>query len=533
VLSDGGLMRNLPVDIARGLCADVVIAVSLLAPPPAPEDLRGSVALAARSLDVMIDANQRAQLSTLTDRDVSIVVPMGDIGSASFERVADAIPLGRTAALAQAENLRRYALPEQEYLAWRSRVERPITSSMQVSDVKLAGLKRVSPDYVRAQLVNIAPGNVVTPAQIVEDTGRIYALGDFERVDYRVTADQAIEIRPVEKSWGPDFVWFDLGMAGNFGSDLQTAIRAEHRRTWLNQRGGEWQNVVQLGHKIELRTELYQPLDMRQRYFVRPRVRFERMLQDIYDDGDQVATYAFREFYGELAFGLNLGTRAQFSAGLRRGDIKASAESGFGLLLGDYGTSDTSLVADMTYDTRDSVAAPTGGTYMYARYIDSQDWLSGEEDYSLVEGLVSRSFPWRGDALTLVAGGGADLNGTLPPTAQFSLGGIRSFPGLRSGEVRGDSYWFAGTRYGWKLADIQSLFDQALYVGLRLNVSRVGSRIDDSDDGTLYGASTALGGNTPVGPFLLSLGYVDNGSWQLQFAIGRPVDEGSILDEMF
>ena len=41
----------------------------------------------------------------------------------------------------------------------------------------------------------------------------------------------------------------------------------------------------------------------------------------------------------------------------------------------------------------------------------------------------------------------------------------------------------------------------------------------------------AQGGRTPVGPFLLSLGFVDNGSWQLQFTRGRPVAEGSLLDE--
>ena len=38
VLSDGGMMRNLPVDIARELCAEVVIAVSLASPPPPPPD---------------------------------------------------------------------------------------------------------------------------------------------------------------------------------------------------------------------------------------------------------------------------------------------------------------------------------------------------------------------------------------------------------------------------------------------------------------------------------------------------------------
>src|SRR5690606_19796624 len=90
VLSDGGMMRNLPVDVARNLCADVVIAVSLASPPPKLEDLGSATTLAGRSLDVMIDANTRAQIASLSDRDVSIVVPMGDIGSAAFDRVPDA-----------------------------------------------------------------------------------------------------------------------------------------------------------------------------------------------------------------------------------------------------------------------------------------------------------------------------------------------------------------------------------------------------------------------------------------------------------
>jgi NTE family protein len=535
VLSDGGMMRNLPVDIARELCADVVIAVSLSTPPPVAADLRTSVALAGRSLDVMIDANQRAQIRTLTDRDVSIVVPMGDIGSASFERVPDAIPLGRAAALTHVEQLRRYSVPEEQYLAWRASVGRPVTSSIRVLDVKVVGQERVNPEYVQAQLENVAPGRDVTPAQIVADTGRIFALGDFEKVDYSLqgTADaRAIEIRAIEKSGGPDFLRFDLGLAGNFGSDLQTVVRGEHHRTWINQRGGEWRNVVQIGHNIELETNIYQPIDVRQRFFVRPGVSFDRTLEDIYDDGDGVARYALKELYGRLDFGMNFGTRAQVTAGIRRGRIEADREAGSPLLPEDFSSTDSNVILNLVYDTRDSIALPTSGTFLNARYVDSGSWLSGDENYEILEGVVTRSFPFRGDALTLIAGGGADLDGTLPPTELFSFGGVRSFPGLRSGEIRGASYWFAGTRYNWKLADIQSLFGQALYAGFRLNAGRMGSRIDVSDDDVLYGASTSIGGNTPVGPFLLSLGYVNNDSWELQFAIGRPVDEGSILDKI-
>ena len=56
--------------------------------------------------------------------------------------------------------------------------------------------------------------------------------------------------------------------------------------------------------------------------------------------------------------------------------------------------------------------------------------------------------------------------------------------------------------------------------------------IDATLDGeTLLGLAGSVAARTPVGPFVLSLGYVDNGSWELQFTLGRPLSEGSMLDE--
>jgi hypothetical protein len=57
-------------------------------------------------------------------------------------------------------------------------------------------------------------------------------------------------------------------------------------------------------------------------------------------------------------------------------------------------------------------------------------------------------------------------------------------------------------------------------------------RFDGLEPEVLYGLSGSLGGRTPVGPFMFSLGYVDGGEWQLQFTLGRPVAEGSLFDEV-
>jgi outer membrane protein assembly factor BamA len=193
---------------------------------------------------------------------------------------------------------------------------------------------------------------------------------------------------------------------------------------------------------------------------------------------------------------------------------------------------DTSVIAGFLYDTRNNIGLPTSGTLLNVHYQDSGSFLSGEQDYSLAEGLLKKSFPWRGDSLTLALGGGGELSGTLTPVEDFQVGGIRSFPGLQPGELRGTRYWLAGSAYFWKLSDIQTLFDQALYAGLRLSAGRMGDPIDGVNRGALRGISTSLSGRTPVGPFLLSLGYVNNNTWALQLAFGRPIAEGSIFDEI-
>ena len=98
ILSDGGMMRNLPVDIGRELCADVVIAVWMSSPPVEADGLTSALSLIGRSIDVMIGANERAAIASLTPRDVAINVPMGDIGTSNFTRIPEAVELGRRAA---------------------------------------------------------------------------------------------------------------------------------------------------------------------------------------------------------------------------------------------------------------------------------------------------------------------------------------------------------------------------------------------------------------------------------------------------
>ena len=536
VLSDGGMVRNLPVDIARDLCADVVIAVWLSTPQPKAEDLHTAISLIGRSMSVMIDANEKAQIATLTEDDIGISVPMGDIGTGDFQRVPEAIVLGKAAAEKMKAELSRFSVSKEEYLAWRSSVDTQDASIIQIAEVKIEGLKRVNPEYVRVNLEKLKAGKEIRPKEISIDTDHLYALGDFERVTYELSGppdERTVTLSPTEKSWGPNFLRFDLGLYADLSGELEAILRGDHSRVWVNSLGASWNNTVQVGRQSMLTTNFYQPLDVQQRFFIRPALHYESNLENVYSDGDRIARYYLKKFHGEVALGANVGNRAQFTAGMRSGWIQSKRDIGSEFLPDNQKGDETVVFANATYDTRDDIGLPTRGSLIFLEYAHSGSWMGGEQDYDMVEGVFTKAFPWRGDSLNLIVGAGGTLNGELPPVHDFRLGGIRSFPGLKLDELRGDSYWFAGSSYLWKLTDIQPLLGQALYAGLKLQAGQMKGGRGLIEEDVLYGISGSINGRTPVGPFILSLGYVTNDSWELQFSLGRPLPEGSALDKIY
>ncbi|MEM9402293.1 MAG: patatin-like phospholipase family protein [Pseudomonadota bacterium] len=530
VLADGGLTNNVPIDIARQLCADVVIAVWNEAPPLTADDLSDALSLVDRSVNVMIIANELEQIKTLTDDDIGIPVQTGDIGATDFLRADEAIALGREHALKHVEQLRRYALPDDEYAAWRARLtERPKNLLARVTDVTIVGTDRVNPDYVRHNLRDIGRVESLNGDMIASDVRRISALGDFEHVDYVLTGEpgqQTLSVQVREKSWGPNFLKFDFGITSN-GDDL---LRADYSRTWLNTRGGRWYNTLQIGQQALATASLYQPLDRAQNVFVEFTVGVENSLEDFYDGSDRVARYDFFEDFARFDIGLNLGSRAQFRAGIISGETEADLDTGPTVLPELTSTAYTGLEFRGVYDTRDNVNLPTKGTYANIEYRIVDPGLGGRLEFETVEGVITRAFDLNGDSLSLVIGGGEKRSGELPVTRQFLLGGIRTFPGLRRGELRGERYWYTGVSYARQLVNIQPLFGQSLYAGLRLTAGDVQTQLDEQDEGTVYGITGSLLGRTPIGPVLLSLSWLDSNDLRLQFSLGRPIQEGSVLD---
>jgi NTE family protein len=531
VLADGGMVRNIPVDVARQLCGDVVIVVNLVEPAVQRDRLETATQLLSRSSDVMIEANEKAQLATLTDQDVRIDVPMGDITTADFERVPDTVPLGEAAARQAAPQLAKLAMTTTEYQTWRGRVTAQQSVETRLADVQYRNLERVNPGYLR-QRATIQPGDNVDIGKISDEARRMSALQEFESVEYRLTGDPTnptLEWLPQEKRWGPDYLKFDLGVYGSAGGDLGFTIYAKHTRTWVNPLGAEWRNEIQIGYENLLRTSFYQPLDVGQRWFVEPLALFSQSREDIFFEGDRLAAYDFSDVGGGLDVGLNVGQRGQARLGYVYTHRGVNLKTGSRLLPEDR-FDDAGVMLSATYDSRDTAFNPTHGMAAMLEYLRSDDSLGADRDWERIEAGVGMAVPVRKDVVWATFAGGSDLGGGVPADRLFMLGGPGSFPGYELGELRARAYWSAAGSYLWKLTDIMSLRGQALYGGVRLQVAQTYDRLDLVDEGEVYGASVYLTGRTQAGPLTVGIGATSTDAWSLWLSIGRPIGNGTILE---
>ena len=108
---DGGLANNVPVSVARDMGAEVFIVVDVGSGLYTRDEISSALDVTGQLANFLFTLNTEQQMKPLGPRDVLIRPQLGDIGGGSFERAAEAIPIGERAARDVTEALRRYSQP--------------------------------------------------------------------------------------------------------------------------------------------------------------------------------------------------------------------------------------------------------------------------------------------------------------------------------------------------------------------------------------------------------------------------------------
>ena len=120
--------------------------------------------------------------------------------------------------------------------------------------------------------------------------------------------------------------------------------------------------------------------------------------------------------------------------------------------------------------------------------------------------------------LPRIAGGWSE---NLPLGAQFILGGPQGFPGLRTGERRGNRFALGSLAILHRIAG--PLYARAEVGGgwSSLAHSRRIELVEGAGDGSVHGAELGLATNTPLGPVLVGYGLANTGRGVLKIRLGN------------
>lgn len=533
---DGGLVRNLPIDVARSMGADIIIAVNLGSGYLPREQLDSILGVTGQMIAILTEQNVQVSLQQIDPRrDVLIVPDLGDIGSGQFARAAEAIATGEAAARAAAPQLAHLSLSKARYARWRNARFGPGQPVQRVGQVRVAGLELVNPEVFEG-LVTVHEDQPLERERLVDDIQGIYGRGDFERISYRFEprADGAdlLIVDAVEKAWGPGYLGFGLGLSSDNKGDSRFGLRATYNQTWINRLGAEWSSALTLGNAPNFRTELFQPLSLDQALFVAPYIDVGRSPDSVFVQDQRVARYDVTR----SRVGADLGTTTlrgvDMRAGLYYGHTNVSLDTGSAELPEDSHT-DTGLRGRILYDTLDSVGAPRSGMRFALEAISPLSAMGADVDYARAELELTATRSFGANTLAAKLKGGSSFGAEMPYYDQFPLGGFLKLSGYANEQFRGNDMAFAGLSYYRQIASLPPPIGRGLYLGASLEGGWLSDGIVTSDrdnqadvlmnaEETRYGGSVFFGSDTWIGPAYLGVGLSGDGDSSLYIMIGRP-----------
>ncbi|MGP5568457.1 patatin-like phospholipase family protein [Pseudomonas helleri] len=520
LLVDGGMVDNIPVDVAREMGVDLVIVVDIGTPLRGRKELNTVFDILNQSITLMTRSNSEVQLATLKPDDVLIKPSLASIGGTDFGRSEEIINAGYRATQILENRLASLRQPADAQLSIaRSAEERtPV-----ITAIKIENDSKIDDSVIR-YYIRQPVGEPLDLARLQRDMGTLYGLDYFDQVQYRVVhkgQERTLVISARAKRSGTDYLRLGINLSDDMHGDSAFNLGASYRVNGINRLGAEWLTRVQIGDKQELYSEFYQPLDAGSRFFVAPYINAQSQNVEAILDNDPIAEYRL-ERYG---FGLNLGRQIGNSGEIRVGVGEAWGKADVRIGERDLpSTSFTEGFYDVKYsfDSLDNVYFPHTGEDISLNFRQFDPALGSEERYRQWEFNLDKALSSGPNTWILGGRYGRTLDQANVVTSSFLLGGARQLSGFREDAISGQNISLMRAVYYRRLTPRSYLpLDFPLYAGASLERGRAWNNDNEFDSGYINAASIFIGFDTPLGPLNFSYGINDDNQKALYLNLGQ------------
>ncbi|WAC74784.1 patatin-like phospholipase family protein [Roseateles sp. SL47] len=541
ILGDGGLVNNLPVDVAREMGAQRLIAVNVGTPVAGRESLNSLLGLTSQMITILTEQNvQRSLASMAAGEDLLITPKLGKLTSGDFDKATDFIRLGEEAAEAMLPQLRAYAVDPDLYAQWQMARTGLKPPAPLLAAIKLEGSELTNPERLRSQLESKA-GVPFDNTTAERDMRFLSSSGDYERVDYHVEKrdeGETLVFSMDDKPWGPNYFRVGMDLSTDSSGDSFFNLRISHNRHWLTDRGTEWRNQVTIGETPRLYTELYHPLGVRlgvtDDWFVSGWAEANQRKQIVYDDNDpdNANLGQSRLVRRDASVGIDLGQPWGRWGEVRLGavsQIRYARPDLITLVTPESGklrwtSHETGLRLKTVVDQLDYANFPQHGYRFTAEAEagrqDNKNLNSGRFVRVSADGTVAKSFG--GHTLSFYMRGVAVRQPDDSGLGGYTLGGFHQLSGYQPNQLSGNALLFTRATYYRRLNDSPFL-SRGFFVGGTLEAGNTWTtRRDINPKDLRYASSIFLGSDTGLGPLYVGLGYAPKAGTSLYVFIGRP-----------
>ncbi len=519
VYVDGGLIDNLPVDVARSMGADVVIAVHLRIKQVDPKENLSAFDVLQGSVSVVIAANE---LQSMEEADVLISVATEEFGALDYKAAGKLEDLGVAAAESKSAVLQRFALNDVEWNAYVAKRQQRRLAVPVPEFVKVVG---PGPEIAKG-LEKSLSDNVGKPldySQLNSDLDAISGLGRFSRSSFGITqrdGQPGLLVRTEEKDYGPPLVSPLVIVDGSDYTNVRFGIGARITFLDIGGFGSEWRNDFLIGSEYSAFSEYYHPVKWSNPFFIAPRLFARDAPFDIYNNDSRVASYREYSEGGGIDLGITFNRYSQVRFGYQVENLSLSRQIGipeFGNLSGRQGFSRMYYV----FDNTDDPTLPRSGINAKTRleYYDGNP--GAKEHFPLFEsqtGLFKRTSA--ASSVFLLSSGGSTFGRDAIGLPAFALGGALRLGAYGTNELLTNEYFLFQPGYMRRLTELSPLLGNNVYAVASYEIGKTFTTLfhesrlpTDINVGILV--------QTFFGPVVLGGAVGDSGHRKFYFQVGR------------
>jgi NTE family protein len=524
IYADGGLLNNIPVDVAKEMGADLTLGVRLAEAPVSPDASLSSFAVLGNSIGVMINANELHNIETA---DILVSVPLQKYGALDFDKADEIIKIGYDAAAAKEKILMTLAVDEatwKQYLADRAsrRRDNPIPTFVAVS-----GVNGYLEERVEKQMADVV-GKPLDYDQLDQDIMHLKGLGRFSSLSYEFVernGQQGLLVKATETDVGRTVI---RPLILIDGSSLKNVTFNLGARVTLIDFGGyrsELRNDFILFSEYGLRSEYYHPFTPLAHWFVAPRGLADNQPFYIYSENKLLSIYRQTNVGGGIDFGYQFGNK---------GELRVGYEGGWKNFVPQIGNRNELPTFSGAYgDTRiqyklinfDDPVIPRAGQNLQADFYWTNASPLAPKPFPVAEILSQNFFRLNEPSSVFLNGSaGTTFNHYNTGLPQFSLGGSQRLVAYGINELLMDKYFLFQLGYLRQLAKLPPLLGSGVYFLAAYEAAQVygppRTMINKASGFPTDGAAGIVV-NTVFGPVQASYAYGDTGHHKFFFQIGR------------